>query len=116
MEIVQYYPFLKSLPAEIKTKIDWDELYIPNAYEVILLDELSAQLNRHIVLYKKDYYSGKPIQLCKGITSSKLNSIQRIILENYQEKFGAFCIIVAYNRPLSLSETPILQNKEESFT
>ncbi|HXD93357.1 MAG TPA: hypothetical protein VNX01_09095 [Bacteroidia bacterium] len=57
MEITKFYLFLHSLPSSIKSKIDWEELYIPNSYEVLLMNELAECLNKHIILYKKDYQS-----------------------------------------------------------
>jgi hypothetical protein len=104
MEIIQFYPFLQSLPSSIKPKIDWEELYIPDSYEVLLMNELTECLNKHIILYKKDYHHKLNILLSSTIVSAKLNSWQITILKNYEKKFSEFCNIAAYNNPLQLAE------------
>lgn len=109
MEIIQFYPFLNSIPSSIKPKIDWEELYIPNSYEMLLTNELTACLNKNIILYKKDYHRKLNILLSSTIISAKLNSWQIAILRDYKEKFSAFCNIVTYNNPLQLAEFPFVE-------
>jgi len=113
MEIIQFYPFLQSLPSSIKPKIDWEELYIPNSYEILLTNELAECLNKKIILYKKDYHPKLNILLSSTIVSAELNAWQKTILKNYEKKFSDFCTISVYNNPLQLAEFPSveLQNK-----
>jgi len=113
MEIIQFYTFLHSLPAAIKPRIDWEELYIPNSYEILLTNELAEYLNKNIILYKKDYHPKLNILLSSIIVSAKLNSWQLTIIKKYEKKFSDFCTIAAYNNPLQLAEFPFveLQNK-----
>jgi hypothetical protein len=114
MEITKFYPFLNSIPSSIKSKIDWEELYIPNSYEVLLMIELAECLNKHIILYKKDYHHKLNILLSSIIISAKLNSWQITILRSYEKKFNDFCNIVTYNNPLQLAEFPFIESQKES--
>jgi|GEM_PF-2526408 len=114
MEIIKLYPFLHSIPSSIKSKIDWEELYIPNSYEVILMNELAECLNKKIILYKKDYHRKLNILLSSIIISAELNSWQIPILRNYEKKFNDFCNIATYNNPLQLAEFHFIESQKES--
>jgi len=112
MEITQYYPFLRALTTEVRNIIDWDELYIPNSYEALLVTELSELLDMNIVVYKKGYQSKVKVPLCSVLNSATLNEAQQRALKKFEEKFGGFCILVAYTRPVQLAADFSIQNKK----
>ena len=115
MEIIQFYPFLNSIYASIKYQVDWEELCIPNSYEILLMSELTQRLNKHIILYKKDYHSKSNIPLSTTLVPTKLSFWQVAILKNYREKFSDYCKIETYNDPLKLVEFVSSQTKNKKY-
>ncbi len=99
MEIIQYYPFLKAIPAESKKKIDINLFYIPNSYEASLIIELSETLDKNIALYKKNCASKLDIPICAVIESAILTKQEEEIVLKYSEKLGDNCTIAIYDKP-----------------
>jgi len=74
---------------------------------------LREHLNKHIVVYKKDFYSKKSIRLCKIIAAAKLSPAQNILLKNYKEIFGVLCVVIVYDNPILFSNLAIFETVEK---
>lgn len=96
------YPFLSEIPNEVRNTIDLDVLYIPSVREWSLLDVLSGDLKKNLVVYKKGHVS-KGVHLCRVLQFGSLTIAQLRALNATQDHFPNEHVIVAYEKPLTFT-------------
>lgn len=101
MDVITYYPFLKSIPNEILASIDLGALYIPAQDEQRQISKLSNELNKNIVVYKKNYHT-TGLGLCRCIKPARLKKPELQRVKNLEQHLRTDLAVVVYEKPLIL--------------
>ncbi len=99
--IIKAYPFLGQLSQNILITLDLGVLCIPNAQELLLLQELEQLIGAYLVIY----FNQEPVSghLCRQIVPAPLTVGQVALLKEAERKMqGKNKILVAYQKPLKL--------------
>lgn len=104
--ILACYPFLREIPSGDLGQLDLNALIIPTDEALIMIVQLSQQLNRNIVIYKIGY-EVKGGHLCKYLKSAELTEVELRMLEECENKLGVTSAVVAYEKPLAFTSSAV---------
>lgn len=94
------YPMLTFLSEEQLNAVDLNVLWIPSQEDQLVIDELSARLDKYVVIYKSNY---EPLKghLCRMIKAATLDSNQINEVETAERRLTTKNqIVVVYEKPL----------------
>lgn len=97
-----YYPFLREIPEADLALLDLQVLAIPGPAEKALLQQLSATLNKNIVLYNT-LYQPKGGHLCRYLKFAALSEAELQTILEAEGKIARHQAIVAYESPLTFA-------------
>jgi hypothetical protein len=97
-----YYAFLSEMPHDLLATIDLAALHHPSTSEKEIISRLSADLEKYVVIYKRDHVS-MGVHLCRVLKPALLSSAQLARLTSIEKTFPNGPVLVAYERPLVLT-------------
>jgi hypothetical protein len=98
-----YYAFLSEMPRDILSTIDLAVLHHPSAREKETISRLSTDLEKYVVIYKRDHVS-MGVHLCRVLKPALLSSAQLARLASIEKTFSNGQVLVAYEKPLVLTD------------
>jgi hypothetical protein len=101
--IQNYYAFLSEMPRDILSTIDLGVLHHPSAGENELISQLSADMEKYVVIYKSDHVT-TGVHLCRVLKPALLSSAQLATLTSVEKTFPSGHVLVAYEKPLVMTD------------